>query len=103
MICAMSGAAQTLPNTIQLTAIDAARNIRRRYAIVISIDLFGAILVETHWGRIGARGQVKALSFEDRTTAYRYIASTLRRSSTSSTRTGVAYERLDSEPLSQPC
>lgn len=59
MICAMSGAAQTLPNTIQLTAIDAARNIRRRYAIVISIDLFGAILVETHWGRIGARARSK--------------------------------------------
>ncbi|WP_029606288.1 WGR domain-containing protein [Kozakia baliensis] len=91
----MYGAAENLPDTIELTAVDAARNIRRRYAIVISTDLFGAIIVETHWGRVGARGQAKALSFEDRAMADGYIASTLHRRSTSSTRIGVAYERLE--------
>jgi predicted DNA-binding WGR domain protein len=96
----MAGAAKDLPNSIELAAIDSARNIRCRYAIVTSVDLFGAIIVETHWGRIGARGQAKVLSFEDRATADRYIASTLRRRSTSSTRIGVTYERIDGEPLS---
>lgn len=96
----MFGAAEDLPDPIELAAIDAARNIRRRYAIITSVDLFGAIIVETRWGRVGARGQAKALSFEDRTTADRYIASTLRRRSTSSTRIGVTYERIDGKPLS---
>jgi len=30
------------------------RSIRRRYSIVASIDLFGMIVVETRWDRIGA-------------------------------------------------
>lgn len=96
----MFGAAEDIPDTIELPAIDAARNIRRRYAIITSVDLFGAVIVETLWGRIGARGQAKALSFEDRAKADRYIASTLRRRSTSSTRIGVNYERIDGKSLS---
>ena len=43
----------TLPDPVELVAVDPARNIRRRYAIVASVDLFGMIVVETRWGRIG--------------------------------------------------
>jgi predicted DNA-binding WGR domain protein len=91
----MNGTAAEHPDAIELIALDPARNIRRRYAILVSVDLFGAILVETRWGRIGARGQVKRLSFEDPAMADRYIAATLRRRSTSTTRIGVAYKRVE--------
>jgi predicted DNA-binding WGR domain protein len=91
----MNGTTAQYPDTIELIALDPARNIRRRYAIVASIDLFGAIVVETRWGRIGTRGQLKRLSFEDTAMADRYIAATLRRRSTSTRRIGVAYERVE--------
>jgi predicted DNA-binding WGR domain protein len=91
----MHGAVETVPDTIELAAMDAARNIRRRYTIRLSVDLFGAFLVETSWGRIGAGGQTKCLSFESRTLADRYIAATLRRRATSTSRIGVAYQPLE--------
>jgi predicted DNA-binding WGR domain protein len=91
----MNGAAAQHPHMIELIALDPVRNIRRRYAIMASIDLFGAILVETRWGRIGTRGQAKRLAFEDQGMADRYIAATLRRRSTSTARIGVAYRRVE--------
>ncbi|MFD1960734.1 WGR domain-containing protein [Novosphingobium panipatense] len=60
-------------------AIDPARNIRRRYSITASLDLFGMIVVETRWGRIGAHGQAQRHAFADRAAADRHIAATLRR------------------------
>lgn len=54
--------------------------------------------METCWGRIGARGQTKSLSFESRALADRYIAATLRRRATSTTRIGVAYQTLEPAP-----
>jgi predicted DNA-binding WGR domain protein len=83
-----------LPEPIELIALDADRNIRRRYSIVASIDLFGMIVVETRWGRIGARGQAKRVSFQDIETADRHIAATLRQRDTAKTRIGVAYTRI---------
>ena len=44
---------------LELIARNPARNIHRRYGILASVDLFGAVIVETHWGRIGAAGQHK--------------------------------------------
>src|SRR3546814_17710884 len=67
---------------IELVALDAARNIRRRYEIRASPDLFGAVIVEKRWGRIGARGQCKRLSFPDPAAAARTVAATLRRRGT---------------------
>ena len=49
----MNGANLSLPEPIELVALDPARNIRRRYSITASLDLFGMIVVETRWGRIG--------------------------------------------------
>ncbi|MEH3158286.1 MAG: hypothetical protein PGN08_04730 [Sphingomonas taxi] len=46
-----------LPFTpVELVAVDAARNIRRRWRVAACRDLFGHVLVETGWGRIGGRG-----------------------------------------------
>ena len=67
-----------LPDPIELVALDPARNIRRRYSITASFDLFGMIVVETHWGRIGAGGQAQRYAFADRDAAERHIAATLR-------------------------
>ncbi len=88
----MKGA--NLPDQIELVALDSTRNIRRRYAIDASIDLFGMIVVETCWGRIGAAGQAKRLSFPDQAAAERHIAATLRRRDTAENRIGVAYRLL---------
>ena len=93
---AMNGANLSLFDPINLVAVDAARNIRRRYSIVVSRDLFGLIVVETHWGRIGARGQSKRLAFTDHGEAERHVAATLRRRGTAKTRIGVAYEKVQS-------
>lgn len=79
---------------IELVALDPARNIRRRYEIFVSRDLFGAFIVEMRWGRIGARGQGKRLSFADPASAERHVAATLRRRGTAPTRIGVPYRLL---------
>jgi predicted DNA-binding WGR domain protein len=96
MLRAMNGASSSLFDPIELMAVDAARNIRRRYSIIVSRDLFGLIVVETQWGRIGARGQSKRLAFTDHTEAERHVAATLRRRGTAKTRIGVAYEKIQS-------
>lgn len=88
----MNGANLSLPEPIELVAIDPARNIRRRYSITASLDLFGMIVVETRWGRIGAHGQAQRHAFADRAAADRHIAATLRRRGTAETRIGVLYE-----------
>lgn len=88
----MNGA--ILPDPIELVALDPVRNIRRRYSIVASFDLFGMIVVETRWGRIGASGQAQARAFADRAAAERHIAATLRRRGTAENRIGVAYRAL---------
>ena len=88
----MSGAPPFLPWSVELVALDPARNIRRRYSITASLDLFGMIVVETRWGRIGAHGQAQRHAFADRAAADRHIAATLRRRGTAETRIGVPYE-----------
>jgi predicted DNA-binding WGR domain protein len=52
---------------IWLEAICAERNIARRYTVALSRDLFGASIVEFAWGRIGTKGQGRAVSFAART------------------------------------
>src|SRR3546814_2772389 len=83
-----------LLDPIELVALDPARNIRLRYSITASLDIFGMIVVETRWGRIGARGQAQARTFADRAAAERHIAATLSRRDTAASRIGVAYRPL---------
>ena len=90
----MNGANPPLPEPIELVALDPARNIRRRYCVTISLDLFGMIVVETRWGRIGTHGQAQRHAFADRAAAERHIAATLGRRSTAERRIGVAYRRV---------
>lgn len=83
----------TLPATgrLELTARDPARNINRRYAIEASIDLFGAHLVETSWGRAGTWGQSRRFVYESAADAARAVTGHLRRRARAPRRIGVAY------------
>ena len=81
---------------LELIARNPARNIHRRYGILASVDLFGAVIVETHWGRIGAAGQHKVRSFAHGAEADRYVRSILARRNSAKTRLGTAY-RVQSE------
>jgi len=90
----MIDAALPLDKAIELVASDPARNVRRRYTITVTADLFGRVIVETCWGRIGTRGQSKRLSFDDYRAADRHVAATLRRRGTAERRIGVPYRQI---------
>lgn len=81
---------------IELIARNPARNIHRRYSILASIDLFGAVMVETRWGRIGAAGQHKIRSFPHGAEADRYVRSVLARRNSAESRLGTSY-RIQSQ------
>lgn len=81
---------------IALEARDDMRNIARSYLVEVSEDLFGAIIVDSTWGRIGRRGQTKRVSFADRVSAARYVQRTLRKRSAARKRIGVDYEVVQS-------
>ena len=82
----------TLPlEPIDLIAVDPARNIHRRWSLVATRDLFGEILVETSWGRIGTRGQQLTKCFADEAAALRYTRALLARRRSAERRLGVGY------------
>ena len=76
---------------IELVAIDAARNIRRRYRISVDRDLFGGWVVETAWGRIGTAGACARHLFEEQAAAVRFVRRTLARRASAPRRIGVPY------------
>lgn len=84
-----------LPAPIMLTAVDASRNIRRRYSVRADRNLFGEIEVETAWGRIGTAGQSKVERFRDIESATAYVRKVVARRATAPKRIGVAYAPLD--------
>lgn len=92
----------TLPlDPIDLVAIDRSRNIRRRWSVVASIDLFGHVLVERRWGRIRACGRRVVHSFADADGALRHVRGLLARRDSAQRRLGVGYRRSGTE-LSGP-
>lgn len=76
---------------IDLVAVDSARGIRRRWSLTAARDLFGQVVVETEWGRIGRRGRRPVKSFADDDMALRYIRALLARRGTAERRLGVGY------------
>ena len=76
---------------LELVAVNHARNINRRYSVEVSEDLFGALIVETAWGRIGGWTAAKRVSFVDRAGADQVVIGHLRRRATAAKRIGVAY------------
>ena len=64
---------------VWLEALCGERNIARRYTVALSQDLFGASIVEFAWGRIGTKGQGRAVSFADENEAARFARQLLKR------------------------
>ncbi|AGH49289.1 hypothetical protein G432_07820 [Sphingomonas sp. MM-1] len=85
---------------VHLEAIDSARNMARGYSLWMSRDLFGEWVVETRWGRIGARGQSQVVSFVDGAAARAYVRSVLRRRAGLRRRGGVGYRLVAPCPFS---
>ncbi|USU03377.1 WGR domain-containing protein (plasmid) [Sphingomonadaceae bacterium OTU29LAMAA1] len=86
----------TLPFTpVELVAIDAARNIRRRWRIAAYRDLFGQVMIETGWGRIGGQGRELVRSFADEGDALRYVRALLVRRGSATRRIGVGYRPIN--------
>lgn len=46
-----------------LHRIDPDLNMARFYRVEVTPDLFGAVIVERRWGRIGGSGQCRAASY----------------------------------------
>jgi predicted DNA-binding WGR domain protein len=76
---------------IELVAVDPARGIRRQWSLIAARDLFGRIVIETSWGRMGCRGQRMVKSFADDDAALRYVQGLLARRGTARRRLGVGY------------
>lgn len=89
---------QNDPPVWHLRAIDPTRNIARAYFIEASRDLFGWIVVERRWGRIGGAGRGDRRAFPTASAAESHIRSLLARRATAPRRIGVAYEAV--EPVS---
>ena len=52
-----------------LHRIDRETNMARFYRVEVLPDLFGAVIVERRWGRIGCNGQSRAASYPSITMA----------------------------------
>lgn len=86
----------TLPFTpLDLVAIDTARNIRRRWRVAAYRDLFGRVMIETGWGRIGGQGRALVRSFADEGEALRYVRALLARRGSATRRIGISYRTID--------
>ncbi|MCP5391144.1 MAG: WGR domain-containing protein [Sphingomonadaceae bacterium] len=74
---------------IWLEAVCAKRNVARRYTVALSRDLFGTSIVEFAWGRIGTKGQGRAVSFACEDDAARFARQLLRRRASALERIGA--------------
>ena len=83
---------------IWLEAVCAERNVARRYTVALSRDLFGASIVEFSWGRIGTKGQGRAVSFASEDEASRFARQLLRRRASAPKRIGVPYREVSLAP-----
>lgn len=80
--------------SVELAALEPSRNVRRRWSVVAYRDLFGHVLIETCWGRIGAKGRTLVHSFANDADALRYVRALLSRRGTAQRRIGVSYKRI---------
>lgn len=81
---------------IYLEASCPKRNVARRYAIAISRDLFGAMIVDFSWGRIGRAGQGRAVSFDSLAEANAFARKLIARRRGAPNRIGTSYAVVDS-------
>ena len=51
------------PYQLYVERTDVTKNMARYYAMTIEPTLFGDVCLTRRWGRIGTRGQMRAMSF----------------------------------------
>ena len=66
--------------------------VNRNTAVAAYRDLFGRVMIETGWGRIGTRGRELVRSFADEGEAHAYVRALLARRGRAPRRIGVAYK-----------
>jgi len=76
-----------------LEARDPARNIHRAYSLAYGQDVFGNWIVETTYGRIGAKGRTIVTLVDNEDQALQYVRKCLKRRQFAPKRIGIAYER----------
>ena len=72
-------------------ARDDARNIAREYWVFMSTDLFGWVVVEAGWARIGTQGASRRRAFAQTEDALRFAGTIAQRRATAKQRIGVTY------------
>lgn len=80
-----------LDRQLVLEARHPCRNVARRYWIRVSSDLFGAMIVEFGWGRIGTSGQTRRQSFSNELEMRRFVRTIIRRRKSAPRRIGAQY------------
>lgn len=85
----MSAGISSLP--LALEARCPVRNIARFYRIETGRDLFGWLVVECSWGRIGTTGRQRRAAFSDERDAEAFLRQKLARRATARRRIGVEY------------
>lgn len=76
---------------VELLARNPARGVARRWRMQAMRDLFGRVVIETAWGRIGAPGRTLTRSFAGEEEAARYVRALLARRGGAVRRIGVDY------------
>ena len=80
--------------TLHWQAIDSNRNIARDYRLTVSRDLFGWIVVDREWGRIGTRLRTMRETFVNEKEADRRIRAIIKRRSNAECRIGAVYRQI---------
>lgn len=75
-----------------LEARDPTHNVHRAYSIAYGQDLFGNWVVETTYGRIGAKGRTIVTVVNNEEEALKHVQKALKRRQSAPKRIGVAYK-----------
>ncbi|MGJ0484291.1 MAG: WGR domain-containing protein [Methylomicrobium sp.] len=75
-----------------LEARDPTHNVHRAYSIAYGQDLFGNWVVETTYGRIGAKGRTIVTVVNNEEEALKHVQKALKRRQSAPKRIGVGYE-----------
>jgi len=81
---------------IYMRAHDPELNIDLDWECLVTPDLFGNVLIETSWGRVGEKGCRTVRMFPDETSALRHFRRLLRRRATARLRIGTSYRIIAS-------
>jgi predicted DNA-binding WGR domain protein len=81
-----------LASVAYLEARDPTHNVHRAYSIAYGQDLFGNWVVETTYGRIGAKGRTIVTVVNNEEEALKHVQKALKRRQSAPKRIGVGYE-----------